>query len=89
MVLLSQPVHPLFLEMVPRGRHDYDRYLTLLRDAAARANVRVFEPIPDGLGPPEWYQDTVHHDAAGGAWLTNELANYLIHSGLLDRRDTQ
>lgn len=85
LVLLSQPVHPLFLDILPGGRRDYDRYLAVLRQTAARAQVPLFEPIADGIGPPEVYQDTVHLDSVGGAWLTQEVARYLLDSGLLTR----
>jgi len=45
--------------------------------------VRLFEPVPDGIGPPDLYQDTVHHDAAGGTWLTAQVARYLIDNHLV------
>jgi hypothetical protein len=89
LVLLSNPMHPLFLEILPGGRRDYDRYLALLRQAAARAQIRLFEPAADGIGPADLYTDTVHHDAAGGAWLTEELARYLAENRLVNRRTAE
>jgi hypothetical protein len=83
LVLVNNPVHPLFMDVLPHGRQDYDRYLARLRAVAAQAHVRLFEPVPDGIGPPDLYQDIVHHDPAGGTWLTGEVGRYLIDSHLV------
>jgi len=83
LVLLNNPVHPVFMETLPHGQQDYDHYLARLRAVAAENGVRLFEPVPSGVGSPELYQDMVHHDAAGGAWLTEELARYLIDNRLV------
>jgi hypothetical protein len=85
LVVVNQPVHPLFLKMLPHGRQDYDRYLAALRAVAARSGTLLFEPIAEGIGPAELYQDTVHHNPAGGAWLTSEVARYLIDNRVTDR----
>jgi hypothetical protein len=83
LILLNNPVHPLFLDALPQQQRDYERYLALVRQAAAQAHIRLFEPAPDGLGQPDLYGDTVHHNAAGGAWLTEQLARYLIDNRLI------
>ena len=83
LVLLNNPVHPLFVDFLPRQRQDYDRYLALVRQAAAQAQVPLFEPAPDGLGQPDLYNDTVHHNEQGGAWLTEQLAGYLAANHLI------
>ncbi len=83
LVVLNHPVHPLFLQLLPYARADYDRYLTALRRTAQRAHVRFFEPIPDGVGSPDLFQDTVHHNTAGGEWLTAEVGRYLMENGLV------
>jgi len=85
LVLLNNPVHPFFLQVLPHERQDYDRYLARLRQTAAQAHAYLFEPAPDGIGPPDLYGDTVHHDDAGGAWLTAQLADYLIDNHLIAR----
>ena len=84
LVLVNIPVHPLFLEILPRP--EYDRYLALLREAATRAHVPLFEPVPDGVGPPDLYSDTVHENAAGGTWLTELVARYLLDNRLIEPR---
>jgi len=83
LVILNNPVHPIFLETLPNGQHDYDRYLARLRAVAAENGVRLFEPVLNGIGAPELYQDMVHHDAVGGAWLTEQLVRYLIDNRLV------
>jgi hypothetical protein len=82
-VLLNNPVHPLFVNMLPHEQRDYDIYLARLRQTAAQAHVRLFEPGSNGMGSPELYLDTVHQDAAGGAWLTEQLAGYLFDNHLV------
>jgi hypothetical protein len=86
LVLLNNPVHLFFMQLLPNGQHDYERYLARLRQVAAQDGVRPFEPVADGIGLPELYNDTVHHDFAGGAWLTEQLARYLIDTELLNRK---
>jgi hypothetical protein len=83
LILLNNPVHPLFVEVLPDGKDDYDVYLAILRQTATQLGVRLFEPEPSGFGPPDYYNDLVHHDPAGGAWLTDKLAQYLITNQLV------
>jgi hypothetical protein len=82
-MLLNNAVHPLFNQLLPHGRADYDRYLFRLRNVATEAHVPLCEPAPDGIGAPELFQDTHHHNQRGALWLTEQVAACLAASGLL------
>jgi hypothetical protein len=83
-VLLNNAVHPLFNQLLPQGRADYDRYLFRLRNTASKAHVRLCEPAADGIGPPELFQDTHHHNTRGSVWLTEQLTACLVQGGLFE-----
>lgn len=85
LLLVNNAVHPLFNQLLPRGRADYDRYLFRLRNVATEAQVSLCEPAPDGIGAPELFQDTHHHNQSGSVWLTEQIAACLQQSGLLRR----
>jgi hypothetical protein len=82
LVLLNNAVHPLFNQLFPQGRTDYDRYLFRLRNTASKAHVRLCEPAADGIGPPALFQDTHHHNTRGSMWLTEQLAACLLDAGM-------
>lgn len=82
LVLLNNAVHPLLNQLFPRGRVDYDRYLFRLRTTAERVHVPLCEPAADGIGAPELFQDTHHHNTRGSLWLTEQVAACLLQSGL-------
>ncbi len=83
LVILNNAVHPLFLTLLPDGQRDYQRFVDRIRRLAAAADVRFFDPAGGRPGRPELFNDTLHHNAAGGVWLTGELADYLLAQGLV------
>jgi hypothetical protein len=82
LMLLNNAVHPLFNQLLPQGRADYDRYLFRLRNTASTAHVPLCEPAADGIGAPELFQDTHHHNTRGSEWLTEQLTACLLKAGL-------
>jgi hypothetical protein len=84
-VLLNNAVHPLFLQLLPHGRADYDRFVFRLRNVATEANVPFCDPADGGVGAPELFQDTHHHNVRGSHWLTERLVDFLIRERVVDR----
>lgn len=82
LVLLNNAVHPLFSQLLPQGRTDYDRYLFRLRNTASKAHVTLCEPAADGIGAPGLFQDTHHHNTRGSLWLTEQLTACLLQAGV-------
>lgn len=82
LVVLSNPVHPLFVEMLPGGQRDYNRFVQRLRDTAKRADVSLCEPEGGSFGPPGLYTDTHHPNARGSMWITDEVAKCLLQEGI-------
>jgi hypothetical protein len=83
LVVLNSPVHPMFMELLPRGRRDYRRFVARLRDASRRAGALYFDPAGHGIGSPDLFRDTHHHNQKGFAWLTDRLAAFLVRTRLL------
>lgn len=86
LLFLNNAVHPLFNQLLPHGRADYDRYLFRLRDVASAAAVPLCEPAPDGIAASDLFQDTHHHNLRGSKWLTEQLTTCLMHMGALGER---
>jgi len=84
LVVVENPVNRIYLDMLENGAADYRRFLAHVEAAADAEGVPVFRPMRDGLGEPELYIDATHHNAAGMAWLTGEIGNFLLESRILD-----
>jgi hypothetical protein len=80
---MNNAVHPKFLEMLPSGRADYDRFVARVREIAQQEEVPFFDSAPGGIGAPELFQDTHHHNERGARWLTGQLADFCVREGLL------
>jgi len=85
LVALASPVHPLFMELLPAGREDYESFRRRLRTTAEQAGIPFFDPADGGIGRPELFQDTHHHNQAGSAWLSERIGEFLVERGLLER----
>jgi len=77
LVLLANPLHPLYLGLLPRGQDDLDSFLDRVRDLAAAIDVPLLVPTANGLGDPDLYVDATHHNQAGMDWITAKLAYFL------------
>jgi len=85
LVLLNNAVHPLALQELAHGGDDYARFMAALQGAADAQGVPLFNPAPGGIGEPHLFQDTVHHNAAGTKWLSEQIGHFLSERGLLDQ----
>ncbi len=83
LVVMNNPVSPIYLDLLPGGLDDYRMFVGQLGGAAARAQVPFFNPVPDGSGDPQLYSDATHHNEAGVAWITGELAEFLVRQGIV------
>lgn len=83
LVLLENPVSPIYLELLPRGADDYRRFRERVRATAAAAGVPLIDPAPDGIGDPELFADATHHTPAGVTWMSGEIARFLVEHGLV------
>ena len=88
LVVLNNAVHPVALQELPHGRDDYARFVTALHAAADAAGVPFLDPAPGGIGDPDLFQDSVHHNAAGTRWLSEQIAHFLLERGLLGEQPT-
>ena len=81
LAILINPVHPLYLELLPHGAADLERFHAKLRETAAKLGLPLFEPGEEGLGAPDLYVDATHHNQAGMDWLTDEVGGFLRREG--------
>lgn len=87
LVVLNNAVHPVAMQEFPHGRDDYDRFVAALRAAAEANGLPFLDAAPGGIGPPELFQDTVHHNTAGTRWLSERIAKFLLEQHLLPPHD--
>lgn len=80
LVLLVNPVAPIFLRQLQRGMDDYREFLDRIRTAAAALHVAVLFPADDGIAAPQYFVDTVHYNTEGTRWLTESVATLLTRS---------
>ena len=89
LVVVNNTVHPLFMQMLPRGEEDYRRFTDRLRLVASQEGALFFDPAGDGIGRPAFFYDTHHHSNAGTQWLGKQLGRFLVDSGVLDEDTPQ
>jgi hypothetical protein len=85
LVLLNNAIHPLALQELPHGADDYARFVAALQATADALGVPFLNPAPGGIGEPNLFQDTVHHNVAGTKWLSERIAHFLLERGLIDQ----
>jgi hypothetical protein len=77
LVVLNNAVHPIFMQILPRGETDYRDFVVGLEQVSRQHGADFFDLGRGKLGDPTLFQDAVHHNEAGSMWVTDEIARIL------------